>query len=122
MKINYFDFGLHKGDEIDMFLKAVKPLNACVKVFGFEPHPDLYREVSNRYKEKSNVNILPYAVSDKNGSIRLYIAESNKMEGNSIFKTKNNVNPDNFVDVKSIKFSDYLDTIDYKDCISNDAA
>jgi FkbM family methyltransferase len=118
MKINYFDFGLHKGDEICMFLDVVKPLNAYVRVFGFEPHPDLYNEVSKRYAGNLDIQILPYAVSDKNETIPLYIAESNKMEGNSIFSSKNNVDADNYVNVQAVKFSDYINTIDYKDCIN----
>jgi FkbM family methyltransferase len=118
MEINYFDFGLHKGDEIDMFLNAVKPLGADVCVFGFEPYPDLYDKVSLRYAGNLDIQILPYAVSDKNEIIPLYIAESNKMEGNSIFSSKNNVDADNYVNVQAVRFSDYINTIDYKDCIN----
>lgn len=118
MKINYFDFGLHKGDEIEMFLEAISPLKASVRVYGFEPHPELYERVSKRYSHNLDIKIFPYAVSDINGKTRLYIADGNQMEGNSIFKTKNNVDPNNFVEVKTIKFSDYLDTIDYKDYIN----
>lgn len=118
MNINYFDFGLHNGDEISMFLDAVSPLGAYVRVFGFEPHPELYDKVSARYAGNLDIQILPYAVSDKNGTIPLYIAEGNKMEGNSIFSSKNNVDADNYVEVQAIKFSEYLETIDYKDSIN----
>jgi len=108
MKINYFDFGLHKGDEVLMFLEAVKPLNAPVSVYGFEAHPELAQKASDRYKGSDNIQIINKAISNCNSKVRLYIAEGNKMEGNSIFKTKNNVNPDNFIEVEGVKFSDWI--------------
>lgn len=108
MKINYFDFGLHKGDEILMFLEAIEPLTKDVNVYGFEAHTELAKEAENRYKDYPNVTIINKAIAERNSKVRLYIAEGNKMEGNSIFKTKNNVDPENFIDVDGIKFSDWI--------------
>lgn len=122
--INYFDFGVHNGDEIEMFLNAVKPLVGSViftpKVYGFEAHPDLCFQARARYSEYDNVRIVNEAICNHNEVIKLYIAESNKMEGNSIFKGKRNVDPLNFEVVKGTKFSTWLkqNQIPYKKCIN----
>jgi FkbM family methyltransferase len=110
MKINYFDFGLHKGDEIQMFLDATKSIQGIydISVYGFEAHPELSIKVANRYSEYDNVEIINKAISFENSKIRLYIAEGNKMEGNSVFSSKNNVSTDNYVDVDGVLFSDWL--------------
>jgi len=108
MKINYFDFGLHRGDEILMFLDCIKPLSASVSVYGFEAHPELHQKAVNRYKGSDNIHIVNKAISNSNSKVKLYIANGNKMEGNSIFQTKSNVDPEDFVEVDGVKFSDWL--------------
>jgi FkbM family methyltransferase len=110
MNLNYIDLGLHKGDEIQMFLDAVKPLKHFkkIRVFGFEPHPDLFQAVKKRYQNNISVRIFDKAISNSNGDANLYIAESNKLEGNSLFSTKNNVDKDNFVKCQTIILSDWI--------------
>ena len=121
MRINYFDFGLHYGDEIDMFLSAVRPLAAMVTVYGFEAHPDLSQRVAQKYKDYPDISIINKAIAPKGSKpIPLYIAEGNKMEGNSIFSTKYNVDKQNFVYVEGIVFSEWLleNVPDYKESIN----
>lgn len=105
--INYFDFGLHKGDEITMFLEAIQPINDSVNVYGFEAHPDIYSRVKKRFEYSQDIHIFNKAISNKNSKVNLYIAPNNKMEGNSIFPTKNNVSNE-YVEVDGILFSDWL--------------
>jgi len=59
---NCIDVGCHKGEILDIVLK-VSPEG---KHFGFEPIPYLYKDLKNRYNGKAT--ILPYALSEKNGS------------------------------------------------------
>jgi len=123
LQINYFDLGLHLGDEIQMFLDAVESLDAKVNVYGFEAHPDLANKVRNRYKNLSNVNIYNKAISNKtdsDGMIKLFIANANRMEGNSIYATKHNVEPNNFVKSEAIKLSEWIkeNLKDYKNSIN----
>jgi FkbM family methyltransferase len=115
MHINYFDFGLHNGDEIVMFSESINSLkDKSLSVYGFEAHPDLCNRAKDRYKHASNIKIFNKAVSFQKGKTRLYIAKKNKMEGNSIFISKNNVDAENYVDVETFKFSDWV-----KESISN---
>ena len=121
MQINYFDFGVHKGDEIQMFLESLKHIHGLyVNVYGFEAHPDLASQASSRYSECDNIRIINKAIAYENSKVNLYIAEGNKMEGNSIFPTKNNVDPHNYVEVDGILFSDWLaeNVPDYKNSIN----
>jgi FkbM family methyltransferase len=110
MHINYFDFGVHKGDEIEMFLDAVEPIELCtVDVYGFEAFPHLAYVAQMRYDKLPNVKIFNKAIYNNNVRVRLYIAEGNAMEGNSIFSSKENVDQENYVDVDGIKFSDWIE-------------
>lgn len=117
-QINYIDIGLHRGDEIQMFIDVVnniKEVDINVSVHGFEAHRGLFESVTKRYSNNENVRILNRAVCDKNNEIvKLYIADGNKMEGNSIYSTKNNVDTNNYIEVLGIKLSDYI-----KDFIPN---
>jgi len=109
MKINYFDLGLHKdAAEVDMFISICDKNRLDYTVYGFEAHPEYCADLVEKYADNEKVNIFNKAISNKNGTIDLYIAEKNEGEGNSIFKTKNNVNPKNFITVESILFSDWI--------------
>lgn len=109
MKINYFDLGLHKdAAEIDMFINICKKNQLEYNIYGFEAHPEYCLDLVKKYSENKKINIINKAISNTNGFTDLYISEGNKGEGNSIFKTKRNVNPNNFVKVETILFSDWL--------------
>lgn len=109
MKVNYFDLGLHKdAAEVDMFISVCNKNGFDYAVYGFEAHPDYCVDLVKKYSDNEKVKIFNKAISNKNGVTELYIAEKNEGEGNSIFRTKNNVNPDNFIKVDSILFSDWL--------------
>ena len=121
MHINYFDFGLHKGDEIKMFLDAVEDLTPMpVSVYGFEAHPELAEKAKSRYKIYYHVQIINKAISNKNEKVKLYIADGNAMEGNSIFSSKENVDQEKYVEVDGVVFSDWLkeNVPDYKESIN----
>ena len=60
---NCIDVGTHKGEILDLILKAAP--NG--KHFGFEPIPVLYEELKKKYSRNQNVFIHPYALSDKKG-------------------------------------------------------
>jgi FkbM family methyltransferase len=61
---NCIDIGCHKGEILDLMIKAA-PLG---QKFGFEPIPDLYNDLVTRYKDNRTVTILPVALYDKTGS------------------------------------------------------
>jgi FkbM family methyltransferase len=106
--INYFDLGTHKnGTEINMFLRAVQNMDVPYNIYGFEAHPDLAQQAAERYAEYPEVKIYNIAISDKNEKIELYLNRGRGL-GNSIFKTKNNVDAKKFVEVEGVVFSDWV--------------
>lgn len=109
IKLNYFDLGLHKdAAEIDMFINVCEENNIQYSVWGFEAHPDYCIKLVKKYSGNKNVTIINKAISNKNCTLKLYLADSNEGEGNSIFSTKNNVNIKSYVEVEGILFSDWL--------------
>lgn len=110
VKLNYFDLGLYKdAAEVDMFISICKKNGFKYNVYGFEAHPNYCVDLINKYIDNNNVKIFNKAISNINGRIKLYISKSNDGEGNSIFKTKNNVCINDFIEVDTIKFSDWIE-------------
>jgi FkbM family methyltransferase len=75
----------------------------------YEPVPDFIDKLCNRFETCLNVNIYPYAVSDRDGAIRLNISgETTGMFGLGI----------NGIDVVSVDISDlFTDQVSYFDCL-----
>ncbi len=61
---NCIDIGCHKGEILDQMIKGA-PMG--VK-FGFEPIPELFRELTSKYAAFPNVNIYPTALYDRTGT------------------------------------------------------
>ena len=58
---NCVDVGCHKGEILDFFIKYAP--NG--QHYGFEPIPDLFKSLKDKYTDKAN--ILPYAISNEEG-------------------------------------------------------
>lgn len=106
MKVNYFDLGLFDGEEINMFLNDIKDFNVDVNVYGFEANPLFYEKIKKRFQDNEKIKIYNLAISDKKDKVKLYLEKTG--QGNSIYKSKNNVNPNEFYIVDSISFVDWL--------------
>jgi FkbM family methyltransferase len=109
IKINYFDLGLHKNaPEIDMFLDICHKNGFDYNIWGFEAHPEYCKKLQHKYSGNNKITIINKAISNNLNKIKLYISNENDGEGNSIFKTKNNVNENNYIEVDGIIFSEWL--------------
>jgi FkbM family methyltransferase len=107
MKVNYFDLGIYHGEEIEMFLDAIEPLNIEYSVYGFEAHPKYVEIASNTFKDNANVHLYNNIVSDTNGSAKLYLENGGTGHGNSMYPTKYNVGQ-SYIDVESISLVDWI--------------
>ena len=105
-KINFIYLGTHIGQEIEMFLNEVKDKETDFEIYSFEAMPSTFRQVNSKFMSKDKVRIYNYAISNKKGKTKIY--EASKTLGNSIFKTKNNVNPNKFYEVDSISIVDWI--------------
>jgi len=114
-RITYYDFGPYDAKEILIFLDICDKYELDYEVFGFEAMPAYAMALQTKFMSNPNVHIFNFAISDHNGSERLYMERSG--HGNSIFDTKKNIDLNQFVDVPSILFSTWLK--DYKLNISD---
>jgi FkbM family methyltransferase len=110
-RLNFFDLGMNRGAVCDHFLNSISGLNLDVKVIGFEAMPDIYSNLSKKYKNESMVEVYPYAISNKAGLTKIYSA--NCFGGHSIFKDHEAVEDQGSTkkrsfDVRSILFSDFI--------------
>lgn len=109
IKINYFDLGLHKDAlEVDMFLDLCNKNGFKYNIYGFEAHPIYCENLIKKYNNDDKIKIINKAISNREGKINLYISSSNNSEGNSIFKTKKNIDQNDFIEIESIIFSNWL--------------
>ncbi|MCK9423363.1 MAG: FkbM family methyltransferase [Bacteroidales bacterium] len=61
---NCIDIGCHKGEILDLMIKGAPQ----GKKFGFEPIPELFHILSEKYRSDPTVNINPTALYDKTGT------------------------------------------------------
>ncbi len=106
IRVNFFDLGMFDGEETIMFLQDISGFDVDYRVYGFEAYTPFYVNIIEKFKSNDRIEVYNMAISDKNGLIKLFLEKSG--QGNSIFKTKNNVNPNNFIEVKSVSFVDWL--------------
>jgi FkbM family methyltransferase len=120
--INYFDMGLcYDAAEMHLFVEHVVPQfkNVTYSVYGFEADPDSANVIKDRYKNNPNVHIENIAISNSKGNVKLYKSDNGGL-GNSIFPSKNNVDPFKFYEVDSNTFSNWLleKNINLDNCIN----
>jgi len=109
--INYFDLGLWKrADELHYMVDVILPQfkNITYTAYGIEAHPEYANDIKNKYRNNPNVKIFNKAISNNVSKSKLFISDINNGLGNSIFKTKNNVNINSYVEVETTPFSDWL--------------
>ena len=106
-KINYFDFGLYEATEMGWIVNMFKDMNITnYQVYGFEPFPEYFNNVSKKFDDNPNVKILNLAVSDKTSKLKLHLSKKGP-EGHSIIQTKVNLS-ENFVLVDVVNISEWI--------------
>lgn len=110
MHINYFDLGLWKtADEIDIMVNSVFPKfqNITYTVYGIEAYKPYCQQLEKKYINNKNIKIYNLAINDSKKDISLYMATNDGL-GNSIFKSKNNVDKNKSCVVDGNTFSNWL--------------
>ena len=82
----FFDIGSHMGTYSDLILKDFKN---C-KVFMYEPQINIYKKIKKKYKNKKNIKIYNYALSDKSALKKIYINQHDLTSSLSTLDVKNN--------------------------------
>jgi len=106
--INFIDVGANSGGVTDQFIKIANRLKLDYKCYLFECQDEMVKLLREKYEDNPQVVIIDSAISNVNGTIKLYA--SKRSLGHSIFKDKVNVNENKFQIVSSIRLSDWLKT------------
>lgn len=120
--------GTNEGDGLEEYI------NLYDKVYGFEPDPEIFDKLKNRFANCEHATFINAACSDKEGIQTLYVTENRHSTslselsefsltrgfsgGKASFKTVdvNTINLNNFLEENSI---DYIDTL-ITDCQGSD--
>lgn len=109
--INHFDFGLAYGYEIKYVDKIYKELSIPYKIYGFEANSTSMKHCKKKYSNNKNIELIHGAISNLDEEyIKLYLQDIEKwiQQGNSVYKSKNNVDVNKTKLVKKIKFSEWI--------------
>lgn len=102
------DLGAHIGDA------TVEFAYRAGHVYAFEPNPANFARLQARTAKLPNVTIFNQAVSDSNGTTRLYFETPKPgkfYEGATIMGGKSNVSYTQYVDVETVSIVDVIDRI-----------
>ena len=82
----FFDIGAHMGTYSDLILRNFKN---C-KILMFEPQKNIFKKIQIKYKNKRNIKIYNYAISDKSTFKNIYINRHGLTSSLSTLDLKNN--------------------------------
>lgn len=102
------DLGAHIGNATIEFALRAKHVHA------FEPNRENFRELATQTKAYPNVTVHEKAVSDQNGTIKLYYEKGSIGEyfkGSTIVQGKPNIGYENAYDVEMVSIVDVVDDI-----------
>jgi FkbM family methyltransferase len=109
------DIGANIGFYTLMFAKLV---GSEGQVFAFEPEPENFRLLKKNVEINGyqNVILVPKAISNKNGTIQLYLCESNQ----GMHRIYDSVCCQSAIDIESIRADDYFSSPHKMDFIKMD--
>ena len=81
-----FDIGANIGQTVDEMLKTFPKS----KIFSFEPQPDIYKKLNEKYKNYNNVTTFKLGLSNTKNNLSLYLNSAN----NSVSSSFNPLNLD----------------------------
>ena len=119
----FIDIGANIGN-VSLYIKDIYN---C-EILAFEPHPQAYKVLLNRFKKIKNIKLKNLAVSDQD-SLRSFFLHKNDIYNagtlsysgsGSLESKKNNLSKDNFITVETIELSKILNQYKYIDCIKID--
>ncbi|WP_276131680.1 FkbM family methyltransferase [Polluticoccus soli] len=107
---NCIDVGAHKGEVLDIILKY-SPNGTH---YAFEPIPDMYEKLKEKYNSRAGCNIMDIAVSDRKGTSTFNYVVSNPSYSGLIKRKYDRPNEtDTTIEVKTDRLDDVLPA-DYK--------
>lgn len=84
------------------------------RVYAFEPHPDAFRALRERFADNPRVVCIEKAVHDRAGTARLHFHRESAEDplkwstGSSLDAGKRNVDPENFATVETVDLAEFV--------------
>jgi FkbM family methyltransferase len=102
-----FDVGANRGQFVEFLSQRVPNL----QFFCFEPVPQAYEELTQKFAGESSITMLPYALSNTSGTASLTVTESDV--GSSLLtptagQTSRWLSPVTHLEVQTMRIDDFL--------------
>jgi FkbM family methyltransferase len=103
-----FDCGANVGTVTQLLA------DSGARVYAFEPNPVAFAELNRRFKKNKRVTCLNQAISNQDGTMRLYLHEMSDDDplrwstGSSLIETKGNIHRDHFVETEVIDLARFV--------------
>ncbi|CRF35249.1 methyltransferase [Brachyspira suanatina] len=104
LDINENDICIDCGANMGLFTRLVDVQKGIC--YSFEPNTSLYNHLSKRYKDSKYIHIYNNAVSNKNEKVKFFTSGDNYVNDQAF--TMSYEMTDNYIEVDSIKFSDFI--------------
>ncbi|HJH55547.1 MAG TPA: FkbM family methyltransferase, partial [Brachyspira hyodysenteriae] len=104
LDINENDICIDCGTNMGLFTRLVDVQKGIC--YSFEPNTSLYNHLSKRYKDSKKIYIYNNAVSNKNEKVKFFTSGDNYVNDQAF--TMSYEMTDNYIEVDSIKFSDFI--------------
>jgi len=108
------DCGANVGDVSAPFV------DGGATVFAYEPNTSAYEVLSDRFKDRKNIVCINRAVSDNNGTAKLYLHEHNDKDpvmystGSSLNSKKTNIDVEAYETIDVVDLSEVIEKIKHK--------
>ena len=103
------DIGAHTG------LCSVEFAHRARKVYAFEPHPEIFRELQHNTRNYRNIEVFEAAISDETGTAQLFFEPPGRrhaFQGSTLKRGKTNITYENAHEVKTISLADFVMGLD----------
>ncbi len=86
-------------------------------VYAFEPNPAAFAVLTERVQDFPAVHCRQQAVSDRAGSVQLYLHRKQTADplyhsaGSSLVKDKHNLDPTRFIDVEAVDLAEFINSL-----------
>jgi len=118
----FIDFGSNIGD----VSTYINDKFGC-KIYCYEPHPEAFALLKEKFKKYKNIQTINCAVSNQNLEQNFYLHKESNEESNLLYsqaasleKMKENISLDNKIKIKCLHIKDILKKFNYIDCIKID--
>jgi len=118
IKLKKGDIAIDCGANVGNITKHL--CKAGATVYSFEPNPNAYKVLQDRFSNVENVHCIRKGVSNREGKMKLYLHQNSEIDevywssGSSLLAYKGNVLSDKYVLVEIIDLCDFIESLNHQ--------